>query len=144
MSRPSGEEGRSYDRAMTTQRVRRDETDLGELFDRSPAVPAHTAGAAALSLVLGLGAILTAPFSLTYGLCVILAALCVVSSVVGLAQASRAGVAGGSLAAAGLVLSLAAGALVGLRFAGVDTTVDSVLPALRDALRALNDLVPQP
>ena len=136
---------RAYDLAMTTQDVRRTGSDLGELFDRSPADAAHTASAAGISLVLGLAAVATAPFSLTYGLCVMLAGLCVVTSIVGLAQASRVGVAGSTLAAAGLVLSLAALALVGLRFAGLDTAFgDELVPQLRSSLEALTELVPSP
>ena len=48
---------------------------------------------------------------------------------VGLAQASRTGAAGTTLAAAGLVLSLAALALLGLRFAGVDTAFGDAMAA---------------
>ena len=130
---------------MTTQDLGRVDGNLGALFDRSPADPAHTAPAAEISFVLGLVAVALAPFSLTFGLCVMLAGLCVITSVVGLAQASRPGAAGSSLAAAGLVLSLAALALVGLRFAGVDTTFgDSLVPHLQSGLQSLNDLVPAP
>jgi hypothetical protein len=136
---------RPYDLAMTTQDVRRIEADLGELFERSPADGAHTASAAAISLVLGLVAMVTVPFTVTYGLSVMVAGLCVVTSVVGLAQASRHGVAGTVLAASGLVLSLTALALVGLRFVGLDTAFgDGILPDLRSVLDALTALVPSP
>lgn len=129
---------------MTTQDIRSSRSDLGELLERSPD-PAHTAPAAEISFVLGLVALATAPFSLTYGLCVMVAGLCVVTSVVGLAQASRPGSAGSSLAASGLVLSLGALAVVGLRFAGVDTTYgDELVPHIVSALESLADLVPSP
>jgi hypothetical protein len=119
--------------------------DLGELFERSPADVAHTAAAAEVSFILGLVAFATAPFTLTYGLCVMVTGLGIVASVVGLAQASRSGVAGTTLAASGLVLCLGALALVGLRFAGVDTTFgDAMLPDLRSTLEALTGLVPTP
>lgn len=119
--------------------------DLGVLFERSPVDPAHTAPAAEIAFVLGLVALGTAPFTLTYGLCAMVAGLCLVSSVVGLAQASRAGAAGTTLAATGLVFSLAALTMLGLRFTGLDTTFgDAWLPDLRSALDALTDLVPTP
>ena len=136
---------RIYDPGMTTQDLGRVDGDLGALFDRSPADPAHTAPAAEVSFVLGLVAVAIAPFTLTYGLCVMLAGLCVVSSVIGLAQASRPTAAGSTLAATGLVLSLAALTVVGLRFLGVDTSFgDALVPHLRSALQSLSDLVPTP
>ena len=136
---------RIYDPGMTTQDLGRVDGDLGALFDRSPADPAHTAPAAEVSFVLGLVAVAIAPFTLTYGLCVMLAGLCVVSSVIGLAQASRPTAAGSTLAATGLVLSLAALTVVGLRFLGVDTSFgDALVPHLRSTLQSLSDLVPTP
>jgi hypothetical protein len=127
------------------QGLRRADGELGELFEKSPVDPAHTAPAAEIAFVLGLVALGTAPFSLTYGLCAIVAGLCVVCSVVGLAQASRPGAAGSTLAATALVLSLAALALLALRFTGLDTAFgDARLPELRSALDALTDLVPSP
>jgi hypothetical protein len=130
---------------MTTQDLGRVDGDLGALFDRSPADPAHTAPAAEVSFVLGLVAVAISPFTLTYGLCVMLAGLCVVSSVIGLAQASRPTAAGSTLAATGLVLSLAALTVVGLRFLGVDTSFgDALVPHLRSVLQSLSDLVPTP
>ncbi len=119
--------------------------DLGELFERSPADRTHTAAAAEISFVLGIVALVSVPFSLTYGLSVMAAGLCVVTSVIGLAQASRPGVAGTTLAATGLVMSLGALGLIGLRFAGVDTAFgDAMLPDLRAALESLTELVPSP
>jgi hypothetical protein len=136
---------RIYDPGMTTQDLGRVDGRLGALFDRSPADPAHTAPAAEVSFVLGLVAVAVAPFSLTYGLCVMIAGLCVITSVVGLAQASRPSVAGSTLAAMGLVLSLGALALVGLRFLDVDTAFgDSLVPHLNSTLQSLTDLVPSP
>jgi hypothetical protein len=130
---------------MTTQDLGRVDGSLGDLFDRSPAVTARTAPAAEISFLLGTVGFLTAPFSLTFGLCVILAGMCVVTSIVGLAQASRNGVAGGALAGAALVLSLLTLALVGLRYLGLDTTFgDAMLPAIGDALRSLSALIPSP
>jgi hypothetical protein len=130
---------------MTTQDLGRVGGDLGELFKRSPVDPAHTAPAAEIAFVLGLVALGTAPFTLTYGLCAMVAGLCVVTSVVGLAQASRNGAAGTVLAATGLVLSLAALTMLGLRFSGLDTAFgDPWLPHLHAGLQRLTDLVPTP
>jgi hypothetical protein len=118
---------------------------LGALFDSSPALPAHVSAAAEVAFVAGLLAAMTVPFSLTMALCLGLAAVGLVTSVVGMARSSRPGVAGGLLASVGLVLSLATVALVGLRYAGIDTTVgDDALPTIADWLTTLNDLVPSP
>lgn len=130
---------------MTTQDLGRVGGDLGDLFEHSPAVPARTSPAAEIGFLLGLVAVVTSPFTLTYGLSVVLAALGLVVSIVGLAQASRSGVAGGTLAASGLVLCLAALALVGLRYAGLHTAFgDSLVPGIHSALSALTKLVPSP
>ncbi|MBV9830049.1 MAG: hypothetical protein JOZ82_00510 [Marmoricola sp.] len=130
---------------MTAQDVRRVDGDLGELFTRSPADLAHTAPAAEVAFVLGLLAVVVAPFSLTFGLSLIAAGLGVVLSVVGLAQASRTGAAGSTLAALGLVFALGALAMIGLRYAGLDTAFgDPWVPHLHSALQSLNDLVPTP
>jgi hypothetical protein len=84
-----------------------------------------------------------APFTLLAALCVGLSALGLVSSIVGLARASRPDVAGSMLASLGLVLSLATMALVALRYAGIDTAVgDSLVPTIADWLRSLNTLLP--
>lgn len=120
-----------------------DEAALAELFDASPDLGVRVSAAAVAGFVLGLGSVATALFSLTLGLSVGLAALGLLVSVVGLARASRPVVAGGSLAGAGAVLSLAAGSLFGLGFLGIDATVgDGLLDSLRGALTALNDLLP--
>lgn len=136
---------------MTTQDLGRDlgrgtgpaDGRLGDLFDRSPALPVHTSVAAVVAFLAGLVAVLAVPFSLMTSLCLALAAVALVSSVIGLARASRPLVAGTLLASIGLVLSLATFALVGLRYLGIDTTVgDSAVPTLTDWLRSLNDLLP--
>lgn len=117
---------------------------LGDLFDRSPALPAHTSAAAEVAFLAGLLGVLAVPFSLMTAACVGLAAVALVSSVVGLARASRPLVAGSLLASIGLVLSLATFALVGLRYLGIETMVgDSAVPTLADWLRSLNDLLPK-
>jgi hypothetical protein len=126
----------------------RDESDedaLAALFESSPARSVHTSAAAEIAFVAGLAAVLAAPFSLLLALSGGLAVVGLVTAVIGLARSSRPAVAGGVLAALGLVLSLAVLALVGLRYAGMDTAFgDGVVPTLADWLRSLNGLVPRP
>jgi hypothetical protein len=116
---------------------------LGSLFEHSPSRPVHTSAAAVVGLVTGLVAVAASPFTLLAALCLGLGAVSLVSSIIGLARASRVDVAGGMLAALGLVLSLAAFAVIGLRYAGIDTAVgDATVPTIADWLRSLNDLLP--
>lgn len=118
---------------------------LGTLFDTSPAHDVQTSAAAATGFVLGLLAVLAVPFSLTMVLGVAMASVGLVSSILGLARASRARFTGGVLASLGLVLALLTVALVGLRYLGLDTTFgDDSLPTLRDWISTLNDLLPAP
>jgi hypothetical protein len=118
---------------------------FGTLFDSSPAREVHTSAAAGTAFVLGLLAILAVPFSLAMALCLGMAGVALVSSVVGMARASKPAVAGGALASVGLVLALATLALVGLRYIGIDTAFgDGLAPTLADWLAALNTLVPAP
>jgi hypothetical protein len=118
---------------------------LGTLFESSPARSVQTSAAALTAFVLGLLAVLAVPFSLTMALCVGLAAVALVSSVVGMARASKPGIAGGLLASVGMVLSLVTLALVGLRYLGLDTAFgDGLAPTFTDWLDALNTLLPTP
>jgi hypothetical protein len=119
--------------------------ELGSLFDASPAPEVQTSAAAEAGFVLGLFAVLAMPFALSLALSVGLAAVALVCSTFGLARASRPGYAGGVLAALGLVLALGTLALVGLRYAGIDTAFgDGAVPTLRDWLDSLNTLLPTP
>jgi hypothetical protein len=121
------------------------EDAIEALFQSSPALGVHTSAAAVTAFTAGLFSALGAPFSATMAPSLGLAALALVTAIVGMARASRPTVAGGLLAAIGLVLSLATLAVVGLRYAGIDTAVgDGALPTLADWLAALNDLVPAP
>jgi hypothetical protein len=142
---------------MTTHRVERgapsspgaetapDDDVLGVLFESSPARVVHTSAAAEIAFLSGLLAILAVPFSLMTAICVGLSALGLVTSIVGLARASRPAVAGGLLASIGLVLSLGTLTLVGLRYLGIDTAVgDAAVPTLADWLATLNGLLPAP
>lgn len=131
---------------MTTQRL--GDTlggSLDGLFEASPETSSRTSAAAVLAFVAGAAALLLSPFSAQLGLALVLAAVALVVSVVGLAKASRPGTAGTVLAALGMVAALATAAVVGLRYAGIDTAVaDGLVPALRDATAALTGLFPQP
>jgi len=118
---------------------------LGALFESSPARRVHTSGAAVAAFLAGLAAVLTVPFSLMLVACLALSAVGLVSSVIGLARASRPDVAGGLLASIGLMLSLATFALVALRYIGIDTAIgDPMVSTLAEWLAALNTLVPTP
>ena len=122
-----------------------DDDALGALFESSPARVVHTSAAAEIAFLCGLVAVLAVPFSLMAAVCVGLAAVGLVSSIVGLARASKPAVSGGLLASIGLVLSLATLTLVGLRYLGIDTAVgDAAVPTLADWLAALNTLLPSP
>lgn len=118
---------------------------LAELFDASPDVGAHTSIAAEAALLLGVASLLAAPFSVTFAVSLGLAGLGLVCGMVGLATTSRRGVTGSALAPMGLVTSLVALALLGLRYLGVDTAVgDRFASDLQAALELLNSLLPQP
>jgi hypothetical protein len=118
---------------------------LGTLFDSSPARSVQTSVAPVTAFALGLLAVLAAPFSLAMTLSGSLAAVALVSSVVGMARASRPDVAGSLLASLGMVLALATLALVGLRYAGLDTAFgDALAPTLASWLDGLNTLLPTP
>lgn len=118
---------------------------LRDLFEHSPARPVRTSAAATAGFLAGLVAVLTAPFELTLALSLGLGAFGVLACVLGLARASRPTVAGGLLASMGLLLALAALALTGLRYLGVDTAFGTAtLPVLTSWLEWLNTLVPVP
>ena len=126
-----------------TPGIAADQGALTALFESSPAVGVRTSAPAEIAFLAGLVAAFTAPFTLTMALSAGIAVLGLMTSVVGLARASRPAMAGGLLVSVGLVLSLAALALVGLRYAGIDTAVgDPLLPTLADWLNALNGLLP--
>jgi hypothetical protein len=118
---------------------------LGRLFEASPAYDVQTSAAAETGFVLGLLAAVTVPFSLTMALSVVLGGVALVSSIVGLARASKPRFTGGVLASLGLVLALLSLALVGLRYLGLDTAVgDDFVPTMRDWMTSLNGLLPTP
>jgi hypothetical protein len=122
-----------------------EDSDLSELFDVSPDVNAHTSAAAEAALLLGLAALLAAPFSVMLAVSAALAIVGLVSGLIGLATTSRRGVAGGTLAPVGITACLVTLALLGLRYLGVDTAVgDQFAAQLQEALEGLNARLPQP
>ena len=123
----------------------RDSGALGTLFDSSPARSVQTSVAALAAFVLALLALLAMPFAVAMTLSAAMAAVALVSSVVGMAMASRPAVAGGLLASVGMVLALVTLSLIGLRYVGLDTAFgDGIAPTLVDWLDALNTLLPAP
>lgn len=119
--------------------------ELWTLFDESPATEAHTSPTAMVGFLCGLGAALTAPFSVTLAVALFLGTLGVVSALAGVVGTSRPLVAGRALAPLGMLLSLGALGLLGLRYLHVDTAFgDALMPTLLDLLDALNARVPAP
>lgn len=115
------------------------------LFDRARVVETHTSAAAELGFLLGLFAIGAAPFAVMHVVALGLAALGAILAVVGVMATSRPNVSGRMLAPLGLVLALAAAALVGMRYLGVDTAFgDRMMPTITDWLENLNSRFPKP
>jgi hypothetical protein len=123
----------------------RGEVGLEELIDSSPAPRARMSVAAETALVCGLGAALTATFSILFGVSLALGAIALLAGLTGLISTHRADVAGSALNVLGLCLALLALATVGVRYLGIDTAVgDPLLPWLTDQLQYLNTKLPQP
>src|SRR3954464_12611671 len=70
---------------------------LGPLFDSSPARPVQTSAAAPIAFLLGLSGVLAVPFARGVAISPAMAAVALVSSIIGMARASRPAVAGGLL-----------------------------------------------
>ena len=118
---------------------------LQGLLAASPDRGVHTSAAAEISFVLGLVALVAAPFSAVYGLSLATAALGLMFGFVGLASTSRPNVAGQALAPLGLFLGCVAMVLVGLRYLGVDTAFgDDLVPTLQGWMESLNSRIPRP
>jgi hypothetical protein len=118
---------------------------LQALFDSSPAPRARMSIAAETALVSGLGAMLTATFSILFGVSLALGTVAVLSAFVGLVSTHRPDVAGSALNVFGLILGLLALAVVGARYLGLDTAVgDPLIPWLADQLHYWNAKLPQP
>lgn len=118
---------------------------LDALLDASPDLGVHTSAAAELGFLLGLAAVLAAPFSIMYGLALGFGAAGGVSAFLGVVMTSRANVAGRALAPWGLFFAVVALVMVGLRYLGVDTAFgDDLLPSIGDWLEGVNGLLPRP
>jgi hypothetical protein len=123
----------------------RGDVGLQELIDASPAPRARMSAAAETALVCGLGAVLTATFSILFGVSLLFGGLAMVAGLVGLISTHRPDVAGSALNALGLFLGLLALATIGVRYLGIDTALgDPLLPWLTDQLHHWNTKLPQP
>jgi len=101
--------------------------------------------AAETALVCGLGAMLTATFSILFGVSLAFGALAFLAGLIGLITTHRPDVAGSALNVLGICLGLLALAIVGVRYLGIDTTIgDPLLPWLTDQLHHWNTKLPQP
>lgn len=113
--------------------------DLAGLFDASPDPRVQTSAAAELAFLLGLFAVLAAPFSVMHALALAASILGIAFGIVGLATTSRPNVAGGALTPLALLFAFTAVIVVGLRYFGVETAFgDELLPTLGDWLQTLN------
>ncbi len=122
-----------------------DEGGFQELFDSSPDPYVHTSVAAQIGFVLGLAALAPAPFSLMHSIVLVVGGIGACGAMVGVVTSGRPGVAGRLLAPLGLLLSISALVIVGLRYAGLDTAVgDEFVPTLLGWLEDLNDWFPRP
>jgi hypothetical protein len=115
------------------------------LFEGSPDHGVHTSAAAELAFLLGLVALVAAPFSVMHVLSLGAGALGLLFAVAGTATSSRPYVAGGTLAGFGAVFCCVALFIVGLRYVGLDTAFgDGLVPAIRDWLDQVNSWFPGP
>jgi hypothetical protein len=129
---------------MATGGVSPHDDGLAGLFEASPDLRVHTSAAAELGFLLGLFAILAAPFSVMHALSLGAGVLGVALGFVGLASTSRPNVAGGALTPLAMGFAFSALVLVGLRYLGVDTAFgDELLPTLGAWLDAINAKLPQ-
>ncbi|NUR08318.1 MAG: hypothetical protein HOQ45_15090 [Nocardioidaceae bacterium] len=116
---------------------------IDALFTGTPVVEAHTSAAAESAFLLGLVALVAAPFAVMHAIALGVGALAAVLSLVGMATTSRPGVAGRALVPLGLCFAVVALALVGLRYLGLDTAFgDRWLPTLAGWLEELNARFP--
>ena len=130
---------------MATFGVNPDDGGLQGLMEASPDRGVHTSAAAEIAFLLGLVAVASSLFSLTYAMALAAGFLGLVFGVVGLASTSRPHVAGQALSPLGLLLGCVAILLVGLRYLGVDTAAgDDLLPTMRGWMESLNSRVPGP
>ena len=130
---------------MATYGAAPDEGSFQELFEASPDREVRTSAAAEAGILIGLVAVLAAPFSVMHGLSLATGILGAVFGLVGVATTSRPNVAGRVLAPAGLFFACVALVVVGMRYVGVETAFgDGLVPTIRDWLDSLNSRLPLP
>jgi hypothetical protein len=122
-----------------------DDGSLRALFEASPDLEVHTSAAAETAFLLGLVALIAAPFSMMHTVSLATGVLGVFCAFIGVATTSRPNVAGGALAPVGLAFAFTALLLVGLRYLGLDTAFgDGLVPTIRGWLENLNARFPGP
>lgn len=121
------------------------EAGLQALLESSPAPRAHTSVAAEIAMVCGLGSVLTAPFSIFFGVSAVLGTIAILSGLIGLITTHRPDVAGSALTAWGVCLGLLALSVIGVRYLGLDSAFgDALVPWISDQLQYWNGRLPQP
>ena len=129
---------------MATYGPSPEDSGIRAIFESSPAVRVHTSASAELALLLGLVALLAAPFGVMHVLTLGVGVLGIFFAAAGVATASRPNVAGGGLAGIGVLFACTALVIVGLRYVGLDTAFgDAWLPTFRTWLDDLNTLLPR-
>ena len=130
---------------MATHGAVPDDDGLSALFESSPDPEIHTSAAAEAGVLLGVLAVLAAPFSIMHAVALATALAAGFLALAGVVTTSRPHVAGRALAPLGLACSFVAVVLVGLRYLGLDTAFgDALLPTISEWLRTLNGDFPQP
>lgn len=130
---------------MATYGTAPEDGGLPELFEASPDREVHTSAAAEMAFVLGLIALVSAPFSVMHAVTFATSVVALVCGVAGIATTSRPHVAGRALVPAGIFLAFTALVLVGLRYLDVDTAFgDGLIPTLREWLEWFNSWLPLP
>ena len=101
--------------------------------------------AAESAFLLGLAALLTAPFSALFAVTVVLALAATGLGIIGMITTRDPDLAGSALAPLGMMIGLVAAGLVGLRYLGLDTAFgDDFAPWFWQTLQTLNGHLPQP
>jgi hypothetical protein len=122
-----------------------EEVGLGALMAYSPESHVHMSVAAETAFLLGLGALLTAPFSALFAVTVLLSVAATGVGIIGMITTRAPDLAGSALAPLGMMVGLLAAGLVVLRYAGLDTAFgDDVAPWFWQQLQSLNARLPQP
>jgi hypothetical protein len=130
---------------MATYGAAPDDGGLQGLLEASPDRPVHTSVFVEAAFLVGLVALLAAPFSVTHGLSFATGVVGFLCGFVGVVTTNNPRVAGRVLAPAGAFFASVALLLIGVRYLGVDTAFgDGLVPTLRDWLDSLNAWLPLP